>query len=104
MKKRLIGILLTLGITTNILTGCAEDNKKSYNTTKYDDNKAMTTDIRELPEGKEFDSSFELLSYENVDENLAIYVVRNKNNNKKYMITTYDEIYRGGISVIELEE
>ena len=79
MKKALISILCMS--TIFLSTGCS----KSYNTTYYDDASANTDDIRALT-GDTFDSSFELISYEDIDSGTSLYVVRDKSTKKEYII------------------
>lgn len=57
------------------------------NTTRGDSSRAVTDDVRML-EGDYFDSSFELLSYEELDNTVSIYIVKDKETNKEYIITT----------------
>lgn len=57
------------------------------NTTRGDSSRAVTDDMRML-EGDYFDSSFELLSYEELDNTVSIYIVKDKETNKEYIITT----------------
>lgn len=57
------------------------------NTTRGDSSRAVTDDVRML-EGDYFDSSFELLSYEELDNTVSIYIVNDKETNKEYIITT----------------
>lgn len=52
-----------------------------------DSSRAVTDDVRML-EGDYFDSSFELLSYEELDNTVSIYIVNDKETNKEYIITT----------------
>lgn len=79
MKKVLISILcisiMFLGV------GCS----KSYNTTYTDNASANTDDIRTLT-GDTFNSSFELVSYEDIDSGTSLYVVRDKSTKKEYII------------------
>ena len=79
MKKALISILCISIMFLSV--GCS----KSYNTT-YDDNaSANTDDIRTLT-GDTFNSSFELVSYEDIDSGTSLYVVRDKSTKKEYII------------------
>lgn len=57
------------------------------NTTRGDSSRAVTDDMRML-EGDYFDSSFELLSYEELDNTVSIYIVKDKETNREYIITT----------------
>ena len=86
MRKLLITSLLC--ISTIFMVSCG--NGVSYqknNTTRGDSSRAVTDDMRML-EGDYFDSSFELLSYEELDNTVSIYIVKDKETNKEYIITT----------------
>ena len=92
MKKVLISILCMSIIFLGV--GCSQ--KKSYNTTSCDDASANTDDIRTLT-GDTFNSSFELVSYEDIDSVTSLYVVRDKTTKKEYIIAKCGY----GISIIE---
>ena len=66
------------------------------NTTRGNSSRAVTDDVRVL-EGHYFDSNFELLSYEEVDNVVSIYIVKDKETNREYIITTGTQ----SISMIE---
>lgn len=94
MKKFLIIILF---ISVIAMVSCSD--RVSYqkdNTTRGNSSRAVTDDVRVL-EGDYFDSNFELLSYEEVDNVVSIYIVKDKETNREYIITTGTQ----SISMIE---
>lgn len=94
MKKFLI---ISLFISVIAMVSCSD--RVSYqkdNTTRGNSSRAVTEDVRVL-EGDYFDSNFELLSYEEVDNVVSIYIVRDKETTREYIITTGTQ----SISMIE---
>lgn len=86
MRKLLITSLLC--ISTIFMVSCGDGvSYQKNNTTRGDSSRAVTDDMRML-EGDYFDSSFELLSYEELDNTVSIYIVKDKETNKEYIITT----------------
>lgn len=86
MRKLLITSLLC--ISTIFMVSCGDGvSYQKNNTTRGDSSRAVTDDVRML-EGDYFDSSFELLSYEELDNTVSIYIVNDKETNKEYIITT----------------
>ena len=86
MRKLLITSLLC--ISTIFMVSCGDGvSYQKNNTTRRDSSRAVTDDVRML-EGDYFDSSFELLSYEELDNTVSIYIVNDKETNKEYIITT----------------
>lgn len=86
MRKLLITSLLC--ISTIFMVSCGDGvSYQKNNTTRGDSSRAVTDDVRML-EGDYFDSSFELLSYEELDNTVSIYIVKDKETNKEYIITT----------------
>lgn len=86
MRKLLITSLLCISTTFMVSCGDGVSYQKN-NTTRGDSSRAVTDDVRML-EGDYFDSSFELLSYEELDNTVSIYIVNDKETNKEYIITT----------------
>lgn len=77
-----------LCISTIFMVSCGDGvSYQKNNTTRGDSSRAVTDDVRML-EGDYFDSSFELLSYEELDNTVSIYIVNDKETNKEYIITT----------------
>lgn len=86
MRKLLITSLLC--ISTIFMVSCGDGvSYQKNNTTRGDSSRAVTDDVRML-EGDYFDSSFELVSYEELDNTVSIYIVKDKETNKEYIITT----------------
>lgn len=86
MRKLLITSLLC--ISTIFMVSCGDGvSYQKNNTTRGDSSRAVTDDMRML-EGDYFDSSFELLSYEELDNTVSIYIVKDKETNREYIITT----------------
>lgn len=97
MRKLLITSLLC--ISTISLVSCSDSvSYQKNNTTRGDSSRAVTDDVRVL-EGDYFDSSFELLSYEEIDTVVSIYIIRDKETKKEYIITKNNS--SGGVSIIE---
>ena len=77
-----------LCISTIFMVSCGDSvSYQKDNTTRGNSSRAVTDDVRML-EGDYFDSSFELLSYEELDNTVSIYIVNDKETNKEYIITT----------------
>lgn len=77
-----------LCISTIFMVSCGDGvSYQKNNTTRGDSSRAVTDDMRML-EGDYFDSSFELLSYEELDNTVSIYIVKDKETNREYIITT----------------
>lgn len=94
MKKFLI---ISLFISVIAMVSCsARVSYQKDNTTRGNSSRAVTDDVRVL-EGDYFDSNFELLSYEEVDNVVSIYIVKDKETNREYIITTGTQ----SISMIE---
>lgn len=95
MRKLLITSLLC--ISTIFMVSCGDSvSYQKDNTTRGNFSRAVTDDVRVL-EGDYFDSNFELLSYEEVDNVVSIYIVKDKETNREYIITTGTQ----SISMIE---
>lgn len=95
MRKLLITSLLC--ISTIFMVSCGDGvSYQKDNTTRGNFSHAVTDDVRVL-EGDYFDSNFELLSYEEVDNVVSIYIVKDKETNREYIITTGTQ----SISMIE---
>lgn len=96
MIKKILVSIMCLGMLG--MVSCGEG--KSYqevNDTYGDSSRAITEDVRTL-EGNYFESYFELLSFEKVDDAIALYVIRDKETGNEYIITTGS---RGTIAIIE---
>ena len=91
MKKKLLLVLCgTLCILS--LCGCG---KKSYNdNSKFDRN--SSEDLRENKDGI-MNTNFELLSCEDVDRTTRLYIVRDKDTRKEYIIAKCCD----GVSITE---
>lgn len=75
-------------MSTIFMVSCGDSlSYQKNNTTRADSSHAVTDDVRTL-EGDYFDSSFELLSYEQLDTVVSIYIVKDKETNREYIITT----------------
>ena len=84
MKKKLLLILCgTLCILS--LCGCGNSNKKTYNSTISSEDRSNSKDSRVLIDG-ELPSNFELISCENVDKYLIIYIVKDRQSELEYII------------------
>lgn len=96
MIKKILVSIMCLGVLE--MVSCS--GGKSYqqvNDTYADSSKAITDDARVL-EGDYFESCFELLSFEDIDGGVSLYVVKDKETGNEYIITTGS---RGTIAIIE---
>lgn len=96
MLKKILTSIMCLGILG--MVSCSDGvSYQKINDTYADSSKAVTDDVRAL-EGNYFESYFELLSFEDVDGSISLYVVRDKETGNEYIITTGS---RGSIAIIE---
>lgn len=96
MLKKILISIMCLGVLGMVSCGDGVSYQK-VNDTYADSSKAVTDDARTL-EGNYFESCFELLSFEDVDGSISLYVVRDKETGNEYIITTGS---RGTIAIIE---
>ena len=86
MIKKILVSIICLGMLGMVSCGDGVSYQK-VNDTYADSSKAITDDARTL-EGNYFESCFELLSFEDVDGGVSLYVVKDKETGNEYIITT----------------